>query len=87
MTRASKTKITELNKTGAQATRGGRETGRESGQNKSVYKYTTSLQTVLMLKDPLTSGSDWKGSLSSVVFNVTHECTKHIDTYTELFRK
>ena len=58
MTRASKTKRNETNKTEVRATQGGRKTGRGTGQNKDVYKYTANLQISLMFKDPLTSGSD-----------------------------
>ena len=36
----------------------GGKTGRGTGQNKDVYKYTANLQIALMFKDPLTSGSD-----------------------------
>ena len=84
MTRASKTKQNETNKTEVRATQGGRKTGRGTGQNKDVYKYTTNLQIALMFKDPLTSGSDWEGSPSSAVFYDIHVCTKHINTYTKL---
>ena len=53
----------------ARTTLGGRETGRETGQSKDVYKYTTNLQIVHIFKDPQINGSDWKGNPSSVVFD------------------
>ena len=71
---------TRQSKTEVRATQGGRKTGRGTGQNKDVYKYTANLQIALMFKDPLTSGSDWEGSPSSVVFNGIHECTKLMET-------
>ena len=76
----AKTKHDRQNETEARATQGGRKTGRGTGQNKDVYKYTANLQIALMFKDPLTSGSDWEGSPSSVVFNGIHECTKLMET-------
>ena len=55
----------------------------EPRQNNDVYNYTTNLQIVHMFKDPLTSGSDWEGSPSSMVFDWIYECTKQSDTYTK----
>ena len=65
----------------------GGKTGRGTGQNKDVYKYTANLQIALMFKDPLTSGSDWEGSPSSVVFYDIHVCIKHINARTKLSEK
>ena len=78
---------TGQNKTEVRATQGGRKTGRGTGQNKDVYKYTANLQIALMFKDPRTSGSDWKGSPSSVVFYDIHVCIKHINARTKLSEK
>ena len=65
----------------------GGKTGRGTRQNNDAYKYTTNLQIALMFKDPRTSGSDWKGSPSSVVFYDIHVCIKHINARTKLSEK
>ena len=78
---------TRQNKTEVRATQGGRKTGRGTGQNRDVYKYTANLQIALMFKGPLTSGSDWEGSPSSAEFYDIHVCIKHINTCTKLSEK
>ena len=81
MTRASKDKARQAKRNESPShTRWAGKPAAEPEQNKNVYKYTTYLQIVLMFKDPLTSGSDWEGSPSSVVFNGIHECTKLMET-------
>ena len=45
------------NKTKARATQGGQE-NRPWNRNKSMCKYMTNLEIVLIFKDPLISGSD-----------------------------